>query len=572
MTHKLLAAATLSLAVVSAAIAQTTQPAKISVIPAPTTMQVNAGTFTLSPHTAILASPGTEKEALYLQQALATPTGVTFGRTSTDDPNTPTIKLVLTDAAPAADVPTGTVDETYTLDITPAAATLTAKTTAGLFDAIQTFRQLLPIEAFSTQPRVGIDWTAPCVHIEDAPRYGYRGLHLDCCRHFWPKEFVMRYIDLAAEHKYNYFHWHLTDDQGWRIEIKKYPKLTQVGGWRAETIVGHPLHGAKTFDGIPHGGYYTQEDIREVVAYAAARHVTIMPEIEMPGHARAAVAAYPELGTTGKLVPVGTTWGIEESTFKVDDATLGFCKDVLTEVMDLFPSKLIHCGGDEVLFKEWKNSPEMQAKIKSLGITPDSDPNNPKDVDAEKHLQAYFMEQMDAFLTSKGRRMVGWDEILDGHLAPGATIMSWRGIKGGLAASAAGHDVIMTPGQYCYFDHYQSQDTAHEPLAIGGFLPIESVYEFDPIASMTPEQAKHVLGGQANMWAEYLPTSTQVEYMAYPRECAMAETLWSQNKPGYADFYGRLIPHLKRLGLQYVNFRRLDSASTTKPTSKAQDY
>jgi hexosaminidase len=395
----------------------------------------------------------------------------------------------------------------------------------------------------SPTPVTGVTWSLPAVTIEDTPRFKWRGVMMDTSRHFMPKAFVERFVDLMASYKLNTFHWHLTDDQGWRIEIKRYPKLTEVGAWRKETRAGHEGPNAG-FDGVPHGGFYSQQDIREVVEYARERFVTIVPEIEMPGHAQAAIASYPELGNTHEPIAVGTVWGVYKNIFNVDDSTIRFLQQVLDEVIRLFPGQFVHVGGDEAVKDQWKASPSAQVRIKALGL---------KD---ENELQAYFTKQMDAYLTKKGRRLVGWDEILEGGLAPGATVMSWRGVNGAIAAAQAGHDVVMTPNNAMYFDHYQSRDTAREPLAIGGFLPLETVYAFDPIPPvLTADQARHVLGVQANIWTEYIPTPQQFEYMAFPRTLALAEVAWSPAAArNLADFSARVdvdLERLKRLGVNY---------------------
>lgn len=441
--------------------------------------------------------------------------------------------------------------EGYRLHVQRDRVEITAGQPAGLFYGAQTFRQLLPVDVFRKARVDGVAWTAPCVLIEDVPRFSWRGAHLDVARHFMPKEFVLKYIDLLAMNKLNTLHFHLTDDQGWRIEIKKYPKLTSVGGWRKETMAGH--YEENRFDGKPHGGFYTQEDIREIVAYARARFVNVVPEIEMPGHAQAAIAAYPELGNTGQQLEVGTRWGVIENVFNVNDSTIAFLQDVLTEVMALFPSKFIHVGGDECPKTQWKESSAAQAKMKALGLK------------NEEELQSWFIHQMDQFLASHGRRLIGWDEILEGGLAPGATVMSWRGEEGGIAAANAGHDVVMTPSSYTYLDHYQAKDRAKEPLAIGGFLPLETVYRYEPVpAGISLDKASHVLGAQGQLWTEYIPDPKQLEYMAFPRLCALSEVVWSPSKAkDYGSFVKRLEPMLERLRILDVNYRPLDGPAQT---------
>ena len=396
-------------------------------------------------------------------------------------------------------------------------------------------RQLLPHDIFRDAP-VGDPrdapagntvWHVPAVTIEDMPRFPWRGGHLDVGRHFMPKEFVKKYIDLLALHKLNTFHWHLTEDQGWRLEIKQYPKLTEIGAWRKETLTGRMRRtNDLTFDGIRHGGFYTQQDAREIVAYAKARFVNVVPEIEMPGHAMAAIAAYPELGVTGEPVEVAKTWGIFSDILNAEPSTVQFMQNVLSEVLEIFPSRYIHIGGDEADKAKWKVNPRIQARIKELGL-------------ADEHeLQSWFIRQMDTFLTKRNRRLIGWDEILEGGLAENAVVMSWRGTKGGIEAARAQHDVVMTPTTHVYLDYYQSKDQNAEPLAIGGFVPLETVYSFEPIpAELEPQYVKHVLGGQANVWTEYMPNPKKVEYMAFPRLTALAEVVWTpKERKDYANF------------------------------------
>lgn len=437
--------------------------------------------------------------------------------------------------------------EGYSLLVTRQCVDVQAAHKAGLFYGMQTLLQLLPASVYGGPADADAAWSLPCVAIRDVPRFGWRGMHLDVCRHFMPAAFVKKYIDLLAMHKMNTFHWHLTDDQGWRIEIKKYPKLTEVGAWRTETIVGHNHKPPRTFDGKRHGGFYTQDEIRDIVEYARRRYVNIVPEIEMPGHVQAAIAAYPQLGTTGRPVPVLTWWGGCEEILNADESTVAFMQDVLGEVLELFPSKFIHVGGDEVNKQPWKDSPRVQERMKELGIA------------TEEELQSWFIHRMDEWLTARGRRLVGWDEILEGGLAPGATVMSWRGEAGGIKAAQAGHDVVMAPTSHTYFDFCQG-DPATEPLAYPKRLTLETVYSYDPVpAVLDADKRKHVLGVQAQIWTEYIPDWRQAEYMAYPRGCALAEAAWSPaEKKDYADFLKRLEAHLNRLERMDVNFRPLD--------------
>ena len=412
----------------------------------------------------------------------------------------------------------------YEISVNQAGIMVNYNTPSGAFYALQTVRQL------------NQNGNIPYCKIKDYPRFAYRGMHLDVARHFFNVEEVKKYIDALAYHKFNRFHWHLTEDQGWRIEIKKYPKLQEISAFRNETLIGHYSDQPHQFDGKKYGGFYTQEEIKEVVRYAQERHITIIPEIEMPGHSQAVLAAYPEFGCTGNAVEVATKWGIFEDVYCPKEETFQFLEDVLTEVMALFPSEYIHIGGDECPKTQWKNSAFCQNLIKEKGL---------KD---ENGLQSYFIGRIEAFLNKNGRQIIGWDEILEGGLAPNATVMSWRGVEGGIEAARQKHDVIMTPTTYCYLDYYQSQNE-DEPLAIGGYLPLEKVYHYEPIPTeLTDEEAKYILGVQGNVWTEYMPTIGHVFYMAYPRAAALAEIGWSPKEgKDYADFTKRLLPHLKRL-------------------------
>jgi hexosaminidase len=433
-------------------------------------------------------------------------------------------------------------EEGYRLLSTPKGVTIQAQTAKGAFYGVQTLLQMLPAEAFSPVAVPGVKWTVPLATIKDVPRYGYRGLMLDACRHFMPIEFVKKYIDLIALHKQNQFHWHLTDDQGWRIEIKKYPELTTIGSKRSETMKGH--YTEAKYDGKPYGGFYTQEQIKDVLKYAEDRFVNVIPEIEMPGHALAALAAYPQLGNNpDKIYKTGTKWGVYDDVFMPREETLQFLENVLSEVIELFPSKYIHIGGDECPKTQWEESRFAQDLIKK---------ENLKD---EHGLQSYVIKRIDKFITAKGRRMIGWDEILEGGLSPNATVMSWRGIEGGITAAKENHDVVMTPTTHVYFDYYQA-DAKTQPLAIGGFVEIKKTYSFDPTPDvLNAEQAKHILGVQGNVWTEYMPTTEYVEYMVFPRGIAVAEVGWTtkENK-NFEDFTKRLEAHKKRLDYLGVNY------------------
>lgn len=435
--------------------------------------------------------------------------------------------------------------EAYRLHVAPGGIRICAGHPAGAFYAIQSLRQLLPPELEPGELRPGISWAVPCVEIEDAPRFPYRGMHLDVSRHFFPPEFIKRYIGLLAMHKMNHFHWHLTDDQGWRIEIKGYPKLQEIAAYRKETLEGHYSSQPRRYDGRPYGGYYTQEEVKDIVAYAQSRFVTIIPEIEMPGHCLAALAAYPGLSCTGGPFETATHWGIFEEPFCTREATFQFLENVLSEVAGLFPGRFIHIGGDECPKQRWKNCTHCQQRIRDEGLK------------GEHELQSYFIRRIEQFLHSKGRGIIGWDEILEGGLAPRATVMSWRGAEGGIAAARQGHGVIMAPTSTCYFDYYQSMSD-EEPLAIGGYLPLENVYGYEPVPrELSPEESQRILGVQGNLWTEYIPDARQAEYMAYPRAIALAEVGWSpKEKRDFDSFARRLMHHSRRLDELGVEYSR----------------
>jgi hexosaminidase len=434
--------------------------------------------------------------------------------------------------------------EGYALEVKPGWVMLRARSAAGAFYGIQTLRQLFPPEINGRGVAVDSVLLAPACSIVDAPRFGYRGMHLDVARHFFPVSFVKRYIDLLAQHKLNTFHWHLTDDQGWRIDIEAYPKLQTIAACRDKTLKGHYNDQPWQFNQTPYCGIYTREEIKEVIAYAQKRFVTIIPEIEMPGHSMAALAAYPELGCTGGPYQTLPVWGISDDVFCAgNDQTFVFIEKVLHEVCALFPGTYVHVGGDECPKTRWKSCTKCQARIKKEGL-------------ADEHeLQSWFIGQAEIILSKNGKKLIGWDEILEGGLAPQATVMSWRGTSGGIEAARSGHDAIMTPGSHCYFDHHQG-DPETEPLAIGGFTPLEKVYLWEPIPTeLTPAEAKHILGGQANLWTEYISTSDKAEYMAYPRACALAEVLWTKpERKDWPDFAQRLKTHFRRLEAQGVHF------------------
>lgn len=430
--------------------------------------------------------------------------------------------------------------EAYEIVVNQDKIEISGSSEAGVFYGIQTLRKATPIGNFAV--------SFPAVTIKDQPRFGYRGSMLDIARHFQSVDFIKKYIDLLAMHNINRFHWHLTEDQGWRIEIKKYPKLTEIGSVRKETVIGK---NTGEYDGIPHGGFYTQEEIKDVVEYAAERYITIIPEVDLPGHMLAALSAYPELGCTGGPYEVERSWGVFDDVLcPGKEETFTFLEDVLTEVMELFPSEYIHIGGDECPKVRWEECPDCQQRIKDLGL---------KDGDHKKefYLQSYVTARVEKFLNDHGRSIIGWDEILEGELAPNATVMSWRGMQGGIEAAQMNHDVIMTPTNYCYFDYYQSEYIDDEPFGIGGYVPVETVYSFEPAPDiLTPEQKSHILGAQANLWTEYIKTPEHVEYMLLPRLAALSEVQWMQpeekNYEEFLDRLPRLVALYDKLGYNYA--------------------
>lgn len=451
--------------------------------------------------------------------------------------------------------------EGYRLTVTADGIEIAGASEAAVFYGVQTLRKALPVVA------TDLNIELPAVTINDYPRFKYRGMMLETSRHFIPVDSVKNYIDLLALHNLNTMHWHLTDDQGWRIEIKKYPELTQIGSKRKETVIGR---NSGKYDGKEHDGFYTQDQIRDVIAYAQKRFITIIPEIDMPGHQQAALATYPTMGCTGGPYEVWTQWGVSDDVICAgNDSAMVFLENVLSEIIDLFPSQYIHIGGDECPKSRWKECPKCQARIKALGIKGD------KKHSAEEYLQSYVISRMEKFVSSKGRRIIGWDEILEGGLAPNATVMSWRGIEGGIEAAQQGHDAIMTPNSYMYFDYYQSTDTENDPLAIGGYVPLDKVYSYEPIPDvLTPEQRPHIIGVQANLWSEYLPTYSQRQYMTLPRLSALAEIQWTEPaKKDYKSFLNRML-HMAalydRLGYSYGKHIFDVYASFTPDTENGQ--
>ncbi|MBM3164386.1 MAG: beta-N-acetylhexosaminidase [Bacteroidetes bacterium] len=443
----------------------------------------------------------------------------------------------------------GGYPDSYSLNITSKEIRIAYTSPASCFYALHSLFQLIQINPVDSSLKL------PLCFVKDYPKFSWRGLHLDVARHFFTVDEVKKYLDLMSMYKFNIFHWHLTDDQGWRIEIKRYPKLTEIGAWRDSTVENHYATSPRTWNTKRYGGFYTQEQIREVVAYAADRQITIVPEIEMPGHARAALAAYPEYSCSGKQQPVPGLWGVFEDVFCTKDSSLHFLQNILEEVMELFPSQYIHVGGDEVPKTRWKTCPNCQKKKRILEL---------KD---ETELQSYFIGQMDQYLKKRGRNLMGWDEILEGGLSPGAAVMSWRGTEGGIAAAQQGHFVVMSPGSHCYFDHYQSKSTS-EPLAIGGYTPLEKVYDFQPVPQeLSAQEAPFILGGQANLWTEYIPSFDQLTYMTYPRAIALSQVLWGGSKAPYQTFEEVLkTHHIPRLMGPILNTHT--SLSFMKPSFK----
>lgn len=506
------------------------------IIPLPQEVSItNGGSFVLTPSTSIIYPEGNdllkqagEFLASYIKEATGYAPKVVTAKSS---------KPIHLSIDKSISNPEG-----YRLTVTPESIELAGATEAGVFYGVQTLRKSIPAVA------EGMNIELPAVTINDYPRFAYRGMHLDISRHFFPADSVKKYIDILALHNMNTFHWHLTDDQGWRIEIKKYPELTKIGSQRKQTVIGH---NSGEYDGKPYGGFYTQDEIRDVIAYAKERFITIIPEIDLPGHQQAALATYPELGCTGGPYDVWQQWGVSEDVICAgNEKSMQFLEDVLSEVIDLFPSEYIHIGGDECPKVRWKTCPKCQARIKAEGIKGD------KKHSAEEYLQSSVISQMEKFVESKGRHIIGWDEILEGGLAPNATVMSWRGVDGGIEAAKQHHNVIMTPNTYLYFDYYQSTDTENEPMAIGGYLPLERVYSLEPTAGIPDEYKKYVIGVQANLWTEYIPTFSQVEYMVMPRMAALAEVQWTDSsKKEYQSFLPRLVRMTRlydRLGYNYA--------------------
>lgn len=513
----------------------------LPIIPLPREIKVAEGVFVLTSQTKIVVmADGFQPEIDYLNKCLKSYYGFEL----------PIVKILPTDGnyiiITRPDFEAGW-KENYDLTINENQIYFLAEGNAGLFYGMQSLFQIMPLEKAA-------EVKIPCVQIKDAPRYEWRGMHLDCSRHFFTKEEVKKYIDYLSMYKFNVFHWHLVDDQGWRIEIKKYPLLTSIGGKRKETIIGKPAwekDGTPSkndkYDGKEYGGFYTQEDVKEIVAYAQSKYITVLPEIEMPGHSLAALAAYPQFSCTGGPFETFTKWGVSDDVYCAGkDETFTFLEDILAEVVPLFPGKYIHIGGDECLKDRWKACQKCQKRIADEKLK------------NEEGLQSYFITRIEKYVNANGKQIIGWDEILEGGLAPNAALMSWRGIKGGIDAAKQKHFVVMSPGKPCYFDHYQSKDKTKEPLAIGGFNPLDSVYLYNPTPkALTEEEAKFIMGAQANVWTEYIIDFKQVEYMAMPRMAALSEALWTPlDKKNFKDSVVRLKLHAPILDFMGVNYAK----------------
>ena len=512
----------LSILALTLAVACTSQkqPQPFSVIPMPNDVTLSEGSFNLAGqdiYAEASLDQATHKAIADLWNQLYTVTGKK-ATLSTED-NGQKVRFIANPNLGA---------EEYALNVNDNGVTVEASAFGGFFYGIQTLKQMLPAEIYGNR-KANAAWLLPYVNILDAPRFDYRGIHLDPCRHFWTIEETKRFIDIAATYKLNRLHWHLTEDQGWRMEIKKYPKLTEVGAWRSGTCIGKDFD---SNDGIRYGGFYTQDQMREIVAYAAERNITVIPEIDLPGHMVAALAAYPELGCTGGPYEVWTRWGVSEDVLCVGkEETFTFLQDVLTEMMDIFPSEYIHIGGDECPKTRWQECPLCQARIKELGL------KGHGDITAEQELQCYVTARIQKFLNEHGRKIIGWDEILEGDLAEGATVMSWRGTQGGIEAAKRGFDVIMTPNSHMYIDYYQSQERDKEPLCIGGLVTVPKIYSYEPYEGMAPGTEDHILGVQANLWTEYVTSPEFLEYMLLPRLCALSEVQWcNADRKDYSRF------------------------------------
>lgn len=509
----------------------------ISLVPRPTSLVEGSGRFTLTSQTRIVAPDRLQGTVAWLQQALRPATGLPLRESAEDTGPGAERAIVLGIAADLG-------PSEYRFEATVDGVVIQGGDDAGVFFGVQTLLQLLPAAIYRRALVEGVEWIVPAVTIVDAPRFGWRGAMLDVARHFLPKHDVLRFLDLMAMHKLNVLHWHLTEDQGWRIEIKRYPKLTEVASWRKESQVGAGPD-APT-DGRPHGGFYTQDDIREVVAYAAALHIDVVPEVDVPGHSQAAISAYPFLGIGGEKtrLEVYTRWGIIEDVLAMEETTVEFYANVFDEVMELFPSTYIGVGGDECPRVKWAEDPRTQEIMRERGFSD------------EAELQTWFIGRLDEHITAKGRRIFGWDEILEGEISPSATVASWRGLTGAVTAAKRGHDVVACPDDQVYLDYRQSLDP-DEPIPVAIPLTVENVYAFEPVpSSLTAEEATHILGGQGNIWTEHMDSPRTIDYLVFPRLSALAEAVWTTGERDFDEFEPRLEEHLKRLDAVGVEYRR----------------
>ncbi len=548
------------IALLSPMFAHAAKTAAPDIVPAPLKLEMTKGSFKLK-GVSINCDPSLDAASVKAVRQFADRLSLVSGKTSSVASPVGLVRTVENGKVKGlyfikdASVPA----EGYKISITKKAAVVRASDFSGVFYALQTFRQMLPVSIYGVKPDLKSSWRVPCCEIEDAPRFGYRGLLLDCCRHFFSVDEVKKVLDVMAIYKLNRLHWHLTEDQGWRIEIDKYPKLTEIGAFRDYTIIKRDMN---SNDGTRHGGYYTKEQIRDIVAYAQARGITIIPEVDLPGHMQAALASYPELGCAGsepQPYKVRTYWGISKQVLNVGkESTMRFLEDVCGEVAELFPGEYFNIGGDECPRDEWKTDPDCQAKIKELGLVSD------ENASAEARLQNYVTARMQKFLATKGKKIIGWDEILEGELAEGATVMSWRGTKGGIKAAKMGYDVIMSPNIYCYIDHCQSEDLASEPYCITTkperSVTLTKLYHYEPYDGMDPDSVHHILGVQANLWTEFIGTNEYLEYMLLPRLIGISEVQWCQpENKNYERFCNSLKTHeLPILDLLGYNYRTPD--------------
>lgn len=533
---------------------------ELSVIPKPLQMERLPGSFAITA-AARIAVPANDPEfeniGHFLSDRLRTGFGIDLAVSM--NPPVESQQLIILQRSDKTDLG----PEGYELTVSPAAVSISAPETSGLYYGVQSLFQLLPPEAYGRGGMAAGPAVLPCVRIEDKPRFPWRGMLLDCSRHFFPKEFIKSFIDILALHKMNTFHWHLTDDQGWRLEIKKFPRLTEYGAWRVdrEDKPWNSRPPQQPGEKAGYGGFYTRDDVREILAYAKQRRVAVVPEIEMPGHCLSALASYPQLSCSGGpfTVPPGGVWPIKDVFCAGNEETFDFLEDILGEVVDLFPDEYIHIGGDEVDKSTWKACPKCQARMKAEGLK------------NEEELQSWFIRRIERFLNSRGKKLLGWDEILEGGLAPNAAVMSWRGTEGGIAAARSGHTVIMTPTSHCYFDYYQG-DPELEPPAIGGFLPLRKVYEFEPVPSeLDGQQADFVIGAQANLWTEYIATPSHAHYMTVPRIAAMAEAGWTaKDNCDWNDFLGRMAGQFRRYDRMGINYARSVYAVKIAPALDAR--